>query len=297
MADRTFLLKVVADIADMKSKLGAIDDKLESTKSKMSTFGKAIAGAVGTAAIIGFGKQVVDAASDQEQAVGALTSVFGTQAESMNRFGDTVAETMGLSRAEYSQTAATMGALLKNAGLPQVEMATSTQQLTGRASDLASMYGGTVPEAMDAMASALKGEFDPMEKFGVSLKQSAIDAKAQAMGLVDNTGKATDYGKKMAAIALIMEQSADAQGNFRKESDTVAGKTAILTAQFKDMQAEIGQKLLPVIVKLAGWLEKIVKFVADNQDWLLPLAAGITAVVLAMKGMQAIQTFMTLMKE
>lgn len=283
MADREFLLKFVGDVTDVNKKLGTLDDSVKKTESATSKTAKAIGGMFAVGAVVAFGKSVVSAASDQEQAIGAANSVFKEYAGDIQAFGETTAETLGISNAEFSQLAATTGALLKNAGVPLDETAEATKELTTRAADLAAMYGGSVPDAVAAMSSALKGEMDPLEKYGVSLKATAVEAKAVEMGLVDAEGKVTDYGKAQATVALIMEQSTDAQGTFAKESGTLAGQTAIMSAQFKDLQADLGKKLLPVVVKFAKVLTGLVNFVLDNQGWLLPLGAGILAVVAAMK--------------
>ena len=290
MADRTFLLKIIGDTTGASKALGQVSKDAQDTESKTTGAFKAIAGAVSVAAVVAFGKSVVDAASSQEQAMGAVDSVFKETAGTIHDFSKTTAENMGISRGEFEETASTMGALLKNAGMPLDDVADSTINLSKRAADLASMYGGTVPEAMDAMKSALKGEMDPLEKYGVSLKASAIEARAVADGHVDAEGKATAYGKALATQALIMEQSADAAGNFAKEGNTVAGQTERMKAQFKDLQADLGTMLLPILTKVAEMLRGIIGFVKDNQGWLVPLAAAIMGIVVAVKAWQLAQT-------
>lgn len=289
MADREFLLRIVGDVSQAQKSIGQLEKDVGGFKQTASNIGKTIIGAIAVDQIVQAGKAVVSAASDQEQAVGALHSVFKDYSDEMDAFGKTTAENLGISRAEFSQLAAVTGSMLKNAGVPLDEVASSTQALTERAADMAAMFGGTVPEAMEAINSALKGERDPIEKYGVSLKETAVQAKAVEMGLVDAEGKATDYGKAMATQALIMEQSADAQGTFARESGTLAGQQAVLSAQFKDLQADIGTQLMPVIVKLAGILKDLVTFVKNNSSWLVPLAAGITGVVVAIKAWQMAQ--------
>jgi len=289
MADREFLLKIVGDVSQAQKSIGTLEKDVSGFKSTAGNIGKAVVGAVAVDQIVGAGKAVVGAASDQEQALGALRSVYGDYATDMEKFGDTTAEALGISKAEFSQLAAITGSQLKNAGVPMDEVASSTQAMAERAADLAAMYGGTVPEAMAAMSSALKGEMDPMEKYAVTMKASSIEAKAIEMGLTDAEGKVTDYGKAMATQALIMEQSSDAAGTFAKESGTLAGQQAIMSAQMKDTQAQIGNMLMPTIIKLSKVLMELITFVKNNSSWLFPLAAGIMGVVLAVKAWQVAQ--------
>ena len=66
------------------------------------------------------------------------------------------------------------------------------------------------------------------------------------MGLIQTTkGALTPQQKVLAANAVILKQTADAQGDFARTSDGVANQQRILEATFKDLQTEIGQKLLP----------------------------------------------------
>lgn len=283
MADREYTLKFIGDIANVEKSLGNLEKDVSGLKGGMSTFAKAVGAAFALDKIVDFGKGIANAASDQEQALGASSSVFKEYAGEIQAFGKTTAENLGISEAAFNQLATTTGALLKNAGVPLDETTDATISLTERAADMAAMFGGDVSEALSAINSGLKGELDPLERFGVSLKASAVDARAAAMGYVDSEGKVTDYGRSMARVALIMEQTADAQGTAAREADTMAGTTMRLKAQFTDLQADLGQKLLPLIVKFAEVLRGLITFVTANQGWLLPLVAGITAIALGFK--------------
>lgn len=287
--NRTWVLKIMADVADAKKGIGEVETSAKTMGDKTRGIGSAVVGALGTAAVLSFGKSVIDAASSAEQSLGGARAVFGEFAGEIESFGKKAATDLGVSNEEFLRMSTLMGALLKNSGLPMDQVAKSTENLTQRAADLAAMYGGTAAQAMEAMTSALKGEFNPLESFGISLKASTIEAKALSMGLVDADGKVTDIGKTMATQALIMEQSADATGTYAKESGSLAGRTQTMQAQFKDLQATIGQALLPIIVKLVSVLTPFIEFIAANTSWLVPLVGGVLAFAAAMKVYTAIQ--------
>lgn len=287
MADRTFLLKIAADVSAAQGSLSNLETQATTFKDKAKGIGKAVVGAFGTAAAIDFGKQMVNAASDTEQAVGSSQAVFEDYADTIDKFSQGTAKNMGIARGEFLQLSSLTGSLMKNAGVPIQDVTDSTIELTERAADMAARFGGTVPDAVNAMNSAMKGEFDPLENFGVSLRAADINARAMADGMVDAEGKVTNAGRVMATQALIMEQSADATGAFADESGTLAGQQAIMSAQFKDLQAELGQRLLPVMAKFADILVGVIGWVQDNQDWLVPLAAGIGGLVLGWQAWNA----------
>lgn len=60
--------------------------------------------------------------------------------------------------------------------------------------------------------------------------------------------------KAQAAYSLILQDTTLAQGDFARTSDGLANRTRILKAEFSDMQAEIGTKLLPVALALATFV-------------------------------------------
>ena len=287
--NRTWILKIVADVQDAKESLKNIESTTGKVGGTLKTFGKVVAGAFAAGVVVDFAKQTVNAASNMEQSLGAARSTFGSLSGQIEKFGDTAAKNIGISNQEFLQLSAVTGSLIKNAGLPMDQVADSTLTLTKRAADLAATFGTPVAQAVEAMGSAFKGEFDPLEKFGISIKQSDINARAMADGYVDAEGKVTDAGKAIAAQALIMEQSADKAGTFARESDTLAGKTAILQAQYKDLQATLGKALLPVLVELLKIAQPILAFIEANSTWLVPLVAAIGGLVLGIKAWTAAQ--------
>lgn len=280
--NRTWILKIVADIDDAKKQLGNIEQTTSGMSKNIGRFGKVVAGAFATDAIIGFANDTIQAASDVEQSTGAVESVFKSLSGEITSFGDTTAKNLGISKAEFQQLAAVTGAMLKNAGVPMEDLGDQTIALTQRAADMAATFGTTVPEAMQAISSALRGERDPIERFGVSIKATDVDARAAAMGYVDAEGKATSLGKALATQALIMEQTADIAGQNAREANTWAGQQERLKAQFTDMKAELGEKLLPVMVKFFELIRPIIEFIANNIDWLAPLAGILAGIAAAM---------------
>ena len=158
MADRTFTLKFVGDVADAQRGLRTMEGDVNSFKSTTVSAFTAIGAAVSVAAVVEFGKATVTAASDSEQALGASSAVFKEFSDEVQAFGQTTAANLGLSEAEFNQLASTTGALMKNAGVPMNEVTDSTIALTERAADMAAMFGGDVSTAMEAINSGLKGE-------------------------------------------------------------------------------------------------------------------------------------------
>ena len=136
-------IKILGDAASGVKALQQTAGEAESFSSRTagafrSMQGPALAAAGGIAAA---GALVVKAASDQEQAVGALNAVFGDQSAKMLE-NARAATVLGLSTADYAQQSAVLGAQLANQGFAQEQLAGTTDDLIGLAADMAAQFGG-----------------------------------------------------------------------------------------------------------------------------------------------------------
>ena len=259
-------------------------DKVDNAQNRFDAFGDGLGiaarGATVAVAAIGAAAVVTGvAASEAQQAAGAVTSVFGEYASEVEGYAATSAEAVGLSAAAYSQMAATMGAQLGNMGLAQEEVAGQTNELITLGADLAATFGGSTSDAVGALSALLRGEADPIEQYGVSIKEATINAKLAEMGLADLEGEAATAARTQALLALVTEQTAGAQGQFAREADSAAGSTQIMQAQWADAAAQLGQVLLPVVSAGAAALGDFANWAGENAGLVQGLAVG--ALVLA----------------
>lgn len=206
--------------------------------------------------VVGGFKDVIGKASELEQSMGGVGAVFGRSAGEIETASKAAATQLGLSRNAYNELATTVGAGLKNKGIK--DFADQSQNLIGIGADLAAQFGGSTKDAVEAIASAMRGESDPIERYGVALNETAVAAQAAAMGMQKSKGGYTEQQKTMARLALITKQTADAQGAFARESDTAAGKQARLSASLDNVKTTVGSKLLPFVSKAAGALSDFV---------------------------------------
>lgn len=228
-------------------------------------FGKGLLPSVGKLAVAagaafaavgvgGFFKDAVQGAADLEQSVGAIETVFKGSAPQMLSWASTAATSVGLTKNEYAELGTLIGTQLKNGGTAMDELAPKTNNLIGLGADLSSMFGGSTADAVGALSSALKGERDPIEKYGVSLNQAGVDAKAAELGFKKVGGALSAEANQAATLAIIMDQTADAHGNFASEADTLSHKQQVLNALWEDGKTRIGAALVPAVSGLASIL-------------------------------------------
>lgn len=290
MAGKEVKVTVVAETKKFRAAFRRLanDPNIRGLKRAFADAAKGVAvagGAIGAAAI-GVGAKLASMGADLEQSIGAIDDVFKGAAGQMHAFADKAATSVGLSTNAYNELATVIGSQLKNAGTPMDQLAGKTNDLITTGADLAAMFGGSTQDAVNALSSALKGERDPIERYGVSLKQAAIDAKAAELGFTKVGGSFDQEAQTAATLALIMEQTADAHGKFAREGDTLAHQTQVMQASLQSFGEKVGAAVVPVITELASKVN----------DWLGPrldsLAQWVTTT-----GVPAIQAFATTVKD
>lgn len=246
-------------LGNAKGALGALDSvgsKAGAIGGKLVDFGKKAAlgfAALGAGAIV-IGKQLVDSASDLAEVTAKNDVIFGSASESVKKFAESAAKNLGQSQTAALEAASTFGVFGKAAGLTGPELATFSTDLVALASDMAS-FGNTSPEeAAQALGAALRGESEPIRKYGVMLDDAALKAEALAMGIYSGKGPLTTQQKVLAAQAAIFKQTSDAQGDFARTSDGVANQQRIMAAQFENVKAKLGTALLPAFASAIGFI-------------------------------------------
>lgn len=268
-------ISVLANASQARRELDSTGRAATGMGDKFARAGRALAigaGAGLAVAAVGIAKLGVastEAASQAEQSLGATETVFGRYADNIIKASDKAALSVGLSANEYRESANLIGSLFRNQGVATDQLAGKTDRMVTLGADLAATFGGPTSEAVAALGSAFKGEFDPLERYGISLKASTISTEALA---VANVKSATEFSalstaqqtqaKQQATTNLLLEQSTRATGAFSRESNTLAGQQQRLGAQSENLQATLGKALTPALTTLAG---------VANDDVLPPL--------------------------
>ena len=244
---------------------------VKNVAGKFVEVGKAAAAAsaaVGAAAgAISF--KAIQMAGELEQSTGAVEAVFKQTADKVKAYASTASTSFGVTKNEFQELSILLGAQLKNGGVPLEQLGDKTKDLITLGADLSAQFGGSTAEAIQSISSALKGERDPIEKYGVSLKQASIDAKAAELGFSKVGGSFSNEAQQAATLALIFEQTADAQGAFNRENNTYAHQVQVLKARVHDLAAEFGTLLLPYATRFVQFLnEKLMPKFEQLKAWL-----------------------------
>jgi hypothetical protein len=241
---------------DIDADASGVDRGVNQASGRLGRLGGVAAGAgralglgLGAAAAAAgyLGKEVADSASRTQQAMGAVETVFGRASDRVLKWAEDSADSVGLASSEYQELATVVGSQLQNMGLSQDKATAKTKDLIKIGADMAATYGGSVSDAVSAVSSLLRGEADPIERYGVGIKKADINARVAAMGLGELEGAQLKQAETQAALSLLNEQTAKTQGAFARESDTLAGAQARLSAKVENLKSNMGEALLPVL--------------------------------------------------
>ena len=263
-----------ADLDSLKKGVKGATTEVDSFGTKVGDFSKkaalafaAVAAAAGVMAIK-IGVDAVKAASDLSETISKVNVLFGDTAKDIEKFADSAASSLGQTKQQALDAAATFATFGRAAGLSGKDLSGFSTGFVALASDLASFNNTSPEQAINAIGSALRGEAEPLRAYGVLLDDASLRQAALELGIVSTTKNAlTPQQKVLAAQALIYQQTSAAQGDFERTSDGLANKTRILTAQLENAKVTIGTALLPIVLELATlFSEKVIPIVQQVAD-------------------------------
>ncbi len=272
--------KQLREVASFK--LDNLAKQFKEVGAKMSGFGKSLSTKV-TAPIVGVGAASFVMAADLEDAFGATDQIFKNASEDVKKWADGLEGYYGIAENKALEYANTMGAMLQNiGGLSEQEAAKQSQTLVELAGDLTAMFGGTTESAIQALTGALKGNTSMLDNYGMGVNAATIKTKALEMGLYSGKGEMDLATKQAATLALIMEQTADAQGQAKREADGASGSMRTLTTEFKNIGGELGEVLLPIITpfiqKLRDVIQKFKELSPEQKEIIVKIGLMVAAI-------------------
>ena len=273
--------------------IGRLDDLEEQSRRSTDDIGNFFTNLGHKLAALGIGKIIGDSimsGGELEQQLGGVEVVFSEHAESMRKAAATAYKDMGLSESDYLAKANKMGALLKGSGFDTGYASAMSQQVMQRASDVASIMGVDVKDAMEAVTGAAKGNFTMMDNLGVAMNDTTLQAYAQEKGL----GKLeTTQQKVSAAMQMFLDKTEYAAGNYARENDTFSGSllptaTSLLTMARGGLEA-----ISPLVVSLGNGLNSVAQYLiglSPSAKTLLGIAVGAAVAIPAATKAHALWT-------
>ena len=295
------VISIGADTKDAITGIAKVNTALGKSATKMEKFGAGVKRATvpATAALAALGVAATRAAlkaSDLEETMNKVDVVFGDANQAVKDFAKNAPDALGQTEQQALDAASTFGIFGKAAGLAGADLADFSTELTVLSSDLASFYNEDPAAVIEAMGAALRGEAEPMRRFGVLLDDATLRAEAFEMGIYKGTGTLTQQQKVLAAQQVILKQTTDAQGDFLRTADGAANQMRIFKANAEQLQTEMGAALLPTLKATVTAMSNFARWGRENQLLLKVLVgavAGLSAAIIALRIAMAAATTVT----
>lgn len=235
-----------------------------STLEKKALSGLKIALAGATAALVKFGIDSVNTASDLSEVQNVVDTTFGDGANKIEDFAKKAKEAYGLSELSAKKYTGTMGAMLKSMGLSNDAVLEMSTDMTGLAGDFASFYNLDHEDAFNKIRAGISGETEPLKQLGINMSVANLEAYALSQGITKSFNAMTQAEQATLRYNYLMSVTADAQGDFAKTAETsLANSLRILSLEFESLSATIGADLLPVALEAVQGLTDMVQHIAE----------------------------------
>lgn len=228
-------------------------------------------------AAIGQANQLLSGFVDESVSIGEEASkanvIFGESAAAIQEFAR-ASSGIGLSTKAALGATASFGNLFTAIGLNNRQAADYSQTLTVLAADLASFNNTSVEDAVLALGAALRGESEPIRRYGVLLSDATLRQTALANGFDVTSGALSPVVRAQAAYLAILQQTGKAQGDFERTSDSLANQQRILGAEWNNVRAVIGDALQPAYRAIVQALRESLPAIRQAGQELARFVAG-----------------------
>ena len=278
--NRTLKLSILADVDDLKKKLGEADKAVETNASKIADFGKkaAAAFAVAAAAAVAYGTKLavdgVKSAIEDEQAQLRLAAALKTATGATDAQIKATEEYIRQTQLATGITDNDLRASFQRLSVSTKDT-TQSQKLLNLAIDISKGTGKELSAVVEALSKGYEGQDTRLVRLGIGITQ----ADAKAMDFTETTKVLTNlYGGAAAANA-----------------ETFQGRIDRLKQAFSEAQEEIGYRLLPFVERFvdlivnkvvpnlqefAKYFDPIKQAIKDNQEAFDAFGEFITNVII-----------------
>lgn len=254
------LVRVGTDLGPLKTGLGGAKSMIFGAVGRLTTTANRLASVAG-AGLLGFGVAAVKFGSDAQEMGNMFDTVFKDQAAGADKFSREFALKIGRSIGDVKREMANFQDTFVPLGFARDEAAGMSKQLTKLTADLASFKNKSDSAVSNALTSALVGNHDAVRSLGVVITEATLKQELMRMGAAKLTGQALETAKVQARLNLIMKSTKDAQGDAERTSGSFQNRMKGLSGAIKDVTADIGQGLLPVLASLAGEATRVIRSV------------------------------------
>lgn len=234
------------------------------------------------------GLECIEAAADAQAAEAQFSQVFGDLESKASESLSGIAETAGITENRMKGSYTKIAAFAKTTGMDTESALGLADRAMVAVADSAAFYDRSLEETTESLQSFLKGNYENDSALGLSCTE--ITRNEAANKLYGKSFQDLSESQKQLTLLQMVEDAnaaSGALGQAARESDTWTNQTGNLQQAWEDLQAILGNQILPAAVDGVTWLADAVQSVTDKipaaVDWFNEYQ-GVIAIIAAVIG-------------
>lgn len=259
--------KEIDNIGDVSSKLpsdfGDVENKINKLSESAEKVGAAMTLSLTTPITI-FGKKSAEAAAVMKAEASQFSQVFGDLESNAFSNLSAIADETGIIEERLRGSYTQIASFAKTTGIETEEAMELSNRAMMAVADSAAFYDRSVEETAESLRSFLKGNYENDAALGLSATE--YTRNAAAMELYGQSFNDLSESQKQFTLLKMVEDANElsgALGQAARESEEWSNVTGNLDQEMINLQASIGQHLLPVLIPLIQNIAEIIGKFAD----------------------------------
>ncbi|MBV4429079.1 hypothetical protein [Clostridium tyrobutyricum] len=234
-----------------------------------------------TLPIVAVSKKMLETGSSMTAFEAKYSQVFKGLSKTATQFSKTMGTSVGVDPTIIRQTLTDFQAYSQGMGMTGKEALTFSEKMTRLTTDISAFSDVPIDDATDRMKSALQGNFEAVDKLGLSFGEATIKQEMLREGLKGQYSDLSETTKMSLLYNLAMYQSKDAQGQAAKEADSYQNKLQNIKTQLAETATQLFTLLLPTLTKVMEKISEGIKWfngLSESTKKLIIVVAGVLAV-------------------
>ncbi len=179
---------------------------------------------------------------------------MGGMADSARRWSEQLRDQLGLNAREVRENVAVFQSMFTGMQIGEDVSYGLSRGLTQLAYDLSSFYNLDHDTAFEKIRSGIMGQTQPLRQLGIIVNETTTQQWALNQGLITQGQELSEQQKVLARYGVIMEATANAQGDLERTADSATNQWRRMQSTIKELGEEIGQEFLPITANALQWI-------------------------------------------
>lgn len=253
----TSLQQVSSQGQQAESKFTQIGSGLQSVGKTMTVVGAGITAGMG---------KIIQTSKEWGSTVAQQEFLYKNLDGSIQKFistGAKQAETLGMTSQQYENNATALSNTMNLLGVSDSIIAQNGESWMSLMADMGAFADVPVDVALGDMKSALVGNFEALDKYGMNVSVATINQGEYAKSIGKTWDQMTNSEKAQAIMNETITQASNYTGLASQEADQFAMKWNLAKQKMMESAAAIGEKLLPVLAPLVEKIGNVAQKIAN----------------------------------